>query len=341
MKIPLQHAIVSISIFFIGNCIAQPVLDSANSAPSLGESFSTNNCNYVAPGSSGANATWDLSSFVAISVSASSTDTVSKSFYAPAFPNATVISESSGNLEFYFTSSNLWQNQGIVSAAGVVFNYSNYEDLLHFPFTYPDTYTDQFAATFTSNGYQYKRSGSVTVTADAYGTLLLPGLTLSNILRVHLVETYQDSTFIDTPFIIPYINDEYMYYLPGLHQPVAAVYTLTISGSASTAGYYSISTTGIKEESALVSFNLFPNPSSDNLAIQMSLSENKKICIKVFNTLGQPKHGHLLFQNKQPVIMVPRTGFEPARFHATPSKWCVYQFRHLGPMKKLFLFNYF
>ena len=29
-------------------------------------------------------------------------------------------------------------------------------------------------------------------------------------------------------------------------------------------------------------------------------------------------------------IFVPRTGVEPARFPATPSKWCVYQFRHLG-----------
>ena len=32
---------------------------------------------------------------------------------------------------------------------------------------------------------------------------------------------------------------------------------------------------------------------------------------------------------------VPRTGLEPARLPATPSKWCVYQFRHLGRATKV------
>ena len=30
------------------------------------------------------------------------------------------------------------------------------------------------------------------------------------------------------------------------------------------------------------------------------------------------------------IYQVPRARFELARFPATPSKWCVYQFRHLG-----------
>jgi hypothetical protein len=47
--------------------------------------------------------------------------------------------------------------------------------------------------------------------------------------------------------------------------------------------------------------------------------------------------GHTLFRlyepggiSTAPVNGVPRARLELARFPATPSKWCVYQFRHLG-----------
>ena len=276
--------IVSIDSF------AQPTLTASGVGPVTGNQITNKGGTYSGPtGTAGANQTWDLSGLPSTSSIVSSYIVPSTTPNASSFPGATVAVSTTGSpYGYYKTSSTVWQNIGAVSPAGVIIPYSNPEDILHFPFSYNSTYSDPWATTFTNTGYTFYRTGTTTVTADGYGTLITPAGTFTNVLRVHFVEVYQDSAQVGgTPYIIDYNNDEYIWYLNNNHAPIAFVFTLTASGfPSSQSGYYTSNVQGINESNALVSFDLSPNPSSDNINITISLKEKQETEIRLFNSIG-------------------------------------------------------
>ena len=266
---------------------AQPTITATGTNSVIGESFNFNSASYVSPGNSGANQTWDLSS---MSGTPTLTTVIAPSTTANAssFTNANVAwSYASGGISYYKTSSSAYQNYGVVSGS-IVMAYTNPEDLMHFPFTYNNTYTDTWATTFVNGGYTFYRTGSTTVTADGYGTLTTPAGTYTNALRIHFVETYQDSTNVGGPYLIQYSNDEYMWYKDGSHYPIATVYTLTENGTPTTGGAYMSSSVGINESSALLSSaDLFPNPASSKITLNYTLTKSQKVDVYLYNSIGE------------------------------------------------------
>lgn len=268
--------------------LAQPTLTATGINPVVGDQYTTQTAQYVNPGSPGANQTWNL----AMSSSGATNSTgvaPSSTPYASSFPTATVAFGTNPYV-YYKTSSSAMQMNGVVSGAGVVISYSDNEDLLRFPATYNNSYTDDWAATFTSASYMYYRTGSTAVTTDGWGTLTTPAGTYSNVMRVHFVQTYQDSTNImSQPYVISYVNDEYMWYLEGNHTPIAAVYNLTIStGSPVTGGFY-ISTvvSNVEETSAFSSLNVYPTLASDQVNFAYQLDEAADVNIAVYDATGK------------------------------------------------------
>lgn len=277
--------------------IAQPTLNSSNTNPITGDVLTLQSYSYVASGGSGASQTWNFSSvtqttnaaitYTYASVTASNTSTWS---------NANLQFNSSGVTGFNKTSTTALQNYGTQQGT-VNIVYSNPEDQMHYPFTMGNSYTDPFYATFVSAGYNYVRRGSTSVNADAYGTLQLPGSTYSNVLRVHFVQTYQDSTFFTGigPYIVTYVNDEYMWYLPNNHMPIFSTYSLTanipFSGPSTTTGSNKLVTivTGINEQlNYIQSMNFYPNPSTNGIInLDLNLNESIKYEIAIFDNLGR------------------------------------------------------
>ncbi|MEO6883959.1 MAG: T9SS type A sorting domain-containing protein [Bacteroidia bacterium] len=289
MKKTLQNLIFTASLFAAFISAAQPTLTEANIAPVIGDQYTENITGYVSPGTSGANQTWNLSSMTSSSSSTTNAVSVSSTTYGSSFPSATIAFSASGNVSYEKISATAEQNYGIVQGGTTVIAYSNPEDILRFPFAYTNTYTDPWATTYVSSGYTYYRAGTTAVTADGYGTLKLPSGTYSNVMRVHFVQNYQDSTNISgNPIIITYQNDEYMWYLANNHSPIATVNTFTANGSPSQSGtYLNNITTGIAENSMLTGFNLYPNPASTELNVNVSLAANKKVEINLLNVLGE------------------------------------------------------
>lgn len=267
--------------------IAQPTLTATGINPIISDVLNTTNTNYVSPGASGAGQTWDLSSMSPASTATQTGVTPSATPNGASFPNANVAFNSAGAYGYYKTSSASWQFYGAVSGGGTVISYSNPEDLLRFPFSYSNTYTDTWATTFVST-YTFYRTGSTTVTADGYGTLTTLVGTFNNVLRVHFVQNYQDSTdFGFGPYIITYQNDQYMWFLNANHYPIASVLTMTIDGSPTTAGYYLNGVVGMEERSNdMISHTVFPNPASENLNININLISNQKVEINLYNSIG-------------------------------------------------------
>jgi hypothetical protein len=299
MKTSLRNLVLSTGLAIGFSAIAQPTLTATGINPVIGDNIAEHNANYVSPGSAGAIQTWNLSGIGTGTLSTNTGEAVSSTPYASSYANANVaFSGASGTEYLYFkTSTSALQNWGEAVTSGttsVQFVYSNPEDFLHFPFAYTNTYTDSWQATFTSGGSPYYRKGNTTVTADGYGTLTTPAGTFSNVMRVHFVQVYTDSTNISGfgPYVINYDNDEYMWWLNNNHYPIATVSSFTSVTSFTTsvsqsATYVGGVVAGIDEQADIItSCNLFPNPAANSININLSLTESQAVELKLFNSLG-------------------------------------------------------
>lgn len=268
--------------------LAQPTMTSANFCPVIGEIYTTRTCSYSAPGPGGAAQTWNFS---AITPTATSSTTMVAPASIPGsgiYAGATLASNDGAGIGFTAVNGNSLQLVGVRPNPTVNIVYSNREDLMRFPFTMSNSYSDNFAATFTTSGTFY-RTGASTVTADGYGTLTTPAGTYTNVLRLHLQQVYKDSTWVGFPYQIYYNNDQYMWVTPGTHNALLTISTLSTSvGPPSQFLIYLQGTsTGISETVPLASaFSLYPNPASHNLHINFNNIKNDDLEILIYNVCG-------------------------------------------------------
>jgi hypothetical protein len=289
MKKPLLSLLTGTLLISASAVLAQPTLTATGINPIIGESFTLFTAAYISPGSAGAGQTWNLSSLSGTTAGASNMVLPSSTTNGASFPSSNVAwsNPTAGTVNYYKTTSSNQQNYGVVSGATVI-PYSNPEDLLHFPFAYTNTFSDSWAGQFVSSGYTFYRTGTTTVTADGYGTLITPVTTYSNVMRIHFVQVYKDSAYVGVPYVITYNNDEYIWYRNGIHVPVAAVYTLTSSaGGPYTGSSYVTGSVDVNETDLISSSSLFPNPASDQVTVDFTLTENKTVSVQIYNALGQ------------------------------------------------------
>jgi hypothetical protein len=146
--------------------------------------------------------------------------------------NATVSWSSFGTPNYHFL---LSDTSYIYLGGGGSFGDYEYIDTykqLKFPFTYNDAYTDTFVAVSNTGGY---RAGSATITADGYGTLMVPGQTFNDVLRVKRFSDYYD-TLNNNPRHS--VETYYEYYKPGIPHYILlhGFYTITTGSSAPVSG---------------------------------------------------------------------------------------------------------
>ena len=238
------------------------------------------------PGPSGPNVSWDFSAI-------SPTNTVTLKGVAPStlpngslFANANVAMTSGGQgNEYYTITDKLWERQG-VEAGGTMIQYSDAETFLIFPLSYNTTNTDSFIATYKVGAYSAIRKGAMNLKADAYGTLILPNKTYTNVLRVVFVEEATDY-LMGSPFFVNKTTG-YQYYVYGTHYPLLSINTSVSSGKLTYSYSYVISNpTGLDNyELASSSFEIYPNPAKDALNLNFLAQENTHYSVNISNTLG-------------------------------------------------------
>lgn len=301
----MKKNLLVLSAFISTIGIAQPSLNGTNSNPVTGDIFSIKAASWISEGGSGASQTWNFTS-VTQSTAAANVYTVAamSATGTTQYPNANIEQRGSGNTGFLKTSSTALQNYG-TSTGTVLIKYSNPEDQMRYPFAMGDSYVDPFVATFTSGGYNWKRVGTTSVTADAYGTLQLPGGTYSNVLRVHFVQDYKDSTNIGMPYELTYYNDMYMWYLPNNHMSIFSTYDLTTDFGNTTGSSILTGVVGLEEQaSSLKSLNFYPNPTTDGIInLDLNLNTNLNYEVVLTDNLGRE-----VFRTEK------QTGFEGYNF---------------------------
>lgn len=280
-------------LFASANIVAQPTLTASGSNMVVGDQLVQSTADGVSPGTAGASQTWNLASMTTAGTETISVVAPGSTTNGSSYPSANVAAQTASATGYYNANSSSFQNYGAV-AGGVTITYSNPEDLMHYPFTYNNTYNDAWGGQFTASGFTVYRAGTTTVTADGYGTVTTPSGTYPNSLRVHLQQSYQDSSNIfGTVVLNTYTNDQYMWFDNSRHLAVASVYTLTtvLNGgapSASSGGTYFGAPVGIQHHDAAgASVRLYPNPASSAVSVNVELAQGQPVELKVFNSLGE------------------------------------------------------
>jgi len=268
--------------------ISQPILTATGINPVVGDLYTLKMGNYVSPGASGANQTWDLTGINTSNTINYTSQSPSATPYASSFTTSNFsMNNGSGIYAFMNTSATALQNTGAY-AQNVTFSYSNPEDMLHFPFNMSNTFTDTWACNFTNGGVSFVRTGTTTVTYDAYGTLAIPTGTFTNVTRIHFYQAYND---VYSGGTINYTNDEYQWYLNGTHQALAGVYTFNndVSGQSQVGFYSHAGPVSVNEHHNIASgIRMYPNPATDELNV--TLNGNVKLKeVQIYDMTGRLK----------------------------------------------------
>jgi hypothetical protein len=311
------------ALLLIGGSTASaqiPTLTAVNSSPVVNDQFITLVCDTtgITQGPPGASITWPFSSLMpsttinpnkdtgtVIAVTATTTGysslqtaaTLAGSTTAFNASNIAVITPTGSPVTYSQSTLTALSQTGVYIDASNMLVYTNPLDVLHFPFTMGSTFTDAYAGGLIYSPITATQTGSTTVTADGYGTLVLPGtpspVTYTGVLRVHSVQTYRDSAnLFGTPSVGNYIFDSYTWYQPGYHSALLTISTATGPGVSTKSVSYAYKQLANHAAVPAVpglasSVNVFPNPANGYIYISYNNAANEKVTTSLTDMLGR------------------------------------------------------
>ena len=287
--------ILAVVVLFTGGVItAQPVLHSTNSAPLIGETFTTHAINFLPPGPDGPLVLWDFSQILSAVEEERNVVSPEGTLYKKAFPGSNTaieINAGTDGFHFYNLSSGKFNYDGFADGVSLIY-YHDPMERMNFPFTYNSTFTDVFASEFhDAQNIKTYRSGEITALADGFGTLKLPFGTYENVLRVKYIESYKDSLLVGAGYQeVNYERETYSWFLPGTHQPLLTISQLNKDGQMDyQADFLDMNNViaKVKEAKSNASFKVYPNPANDEITIELDAIQLGSGEIILYNLSGQ------------------------------------------------------
>lgn len=282
---------------------AQATLTASNLNPVAGDAFITKNCDTagVTQGPSGANQTWNFSGLTDLSTdSAAAVPCMYMSPLCTWAPGSNIginsVSTVNSLKTYLYESVTKLSQCGVYISSDENVTFSDPMDQFHYPFTYPNTFTDPFAGTITykpsgfSTAISATQTGQVTVTCDGWGTLILPhGITDTGTLRVHTSEGYRDEVGL-IGFFDSIYTETYSWYAPGTHTALLTIQnahdvTMNTNLKIVTYAYAPLVIppppgAGVIDVAApQVSLELFPNPATEVLSIKYDGADKARISL--------------------------------------------------------------
>lgn len=286
------------SILIGGALNAQITLTQANHAPASADTYSTKAVTTaVSPGASGSGVSWNLSASTIGSVVTAYTATNSTNVaYNPA---NIVVNDNTGQSSYYqSTPSNLNYFGGNILLTGLptTITYTSGVNYATYPMSFGTNSTSAvIGGSLIVGGSNGTFTGSSKNIADATGTLVLPSITFTNVLRVLVTQTIN--------FAVPGFGvsagvlnqDTYNYFIPSRKSPILTIVTSTVIAPpliltpttqtvTNVASDYLI--TGVTENKNTISdLSVFPNPS--NNYINFTTQNNNASSIEVYDLTGK------------------------------------------------------
>lgn len=236
--------------------------------------------------SEGANMTWDYSGLVSTNTFTSYIVSPTSSPNNSSFSPATYCGyDGDATYSYIYVDNSIYEMIGI-DRTGTIMAYSDPERLMQFPFTYNTTFSDDFVVDFLSNGVDFHREGTVTVTGVGYGSVTTPAGSFTDVLLIKTVEVYSDEYEMmeGFPQTINYTSNIYHWIKPNV-QGALLTYSESITdfGDAKSAMYLVSPNVRIKEINKL-KVDMYPNPTKDFVTIKTESNINS---VSISNSLGQ------------------------------------------------------
>lgn len=286
----MKKSLTCLLFLFTNVCMAQaPIIDSTvvileGESVQIGQVYNALN---VDTGLAGAQQIFDYSVIPAFNTNITiSGVNNAQSPLGANFPqaNATVLWTGAGNPYYNFElTANAYTYLGGGSSF-INYVYTDFYEQLHFPFTYMDSYSDSFAAVSNTNGH---RAGYSTITADGWGTLILPNQTIDNVLRIKRITTYNDTVNnnprVSNETYFEYYKIGYKHYLL-MH----GFYTITTQGSSPVSGSQLFVNNSVVTSTLTETSNLeFDVKKKRNNYYEINTPHAQTLLVKIYNTLGQ------------------------------------------------------
>ncbi len=180
---------INLLLLTTASLFAQTTITLKNNGLISGETTNYHEIEFVSPGAAGPNQTWDFS----------------KIQYTPKNPvssiggvNANLKGTEAANLMlnengynyFFNSSTSQLEELGYINTDKKMTQVNTDNVIkMKYPFSYGDQYTDHFTSVaFYNEDFRIDVTGDNTVSADAYGTLILPDMNIKNTLRVKTVK---------------------------------------------------------------------------------------------------------------------------------------------------------
>lgn len=265
-KLSLSAALITLTTL---SSWAQPVATSANVTDFIGEFYFAEATNFN-PGPAGANQTWDFSNLEFTLGGTDTPQTVANTPFAAQFPTANNCYKFSGLFppdRYYYqnVTAGKYEILGLAITATTGDNYTpNPRTFAVFPYTFGTVYNDTYRSTADPV------ETSVVATYDAYGTIILPIGTYTNVIRQKVVK---DGTVTN----YNWFNVQPFY---PILQTVLEQNSLGIVKNTSVLANENFAATS--------KFNLFPNPTQGKLTLLPNRNTNCHIVdIELFDYLGK------------------------------------------------------
>lgn len=296
----------------IFNAFSQTTITYKQNALKPGDNNTFKAIEYILPGGSGTNQIWDFSKiqYTGESDQGSVYDTPVKTLKG-VLPFNLLVSEK--EKEFYYrTTDNSLEELGYISEDFEVV-YSDPVLKVVYPFSFGDAFSDLWKGDALFKGVtNIDLSGEHTVTADAFGTLILPDRVLKNTLRV---KSEKHGIEVNMCGSTEVWLTRYLWYAPGYRYPVmyTSVREYSISGQEPVVTKLSgvnldqtvdvladvVSEDQVLENNSDVAVIVYPNPFDDKLTYNYFLRKDLSVSIDLYDISGRFDKS-LLDTQKQP-----------------------------------------
>ncbi len=238
----------------------------------------------------GENVTWDFSNLSSLQNLPSESVAPSTQPDFNSFPQSTLAAKdiATENVSYYEVNDEALRFWGAISNKiyGAKIYYDDPQDWIQYPMAYGESFSDDFGGiVYTTT--EIDRGGTTTVEADAYGTLITPAGTFSNVIRLKTDMIYADS--LAGFEIARYIETRYLWHDANNGWPLMT-YSYIDAGlnTLETLSYLDVSPVAthspLAEELGLT---VFPNPANDFAQVDFTLEEGATVRVELRDILGR------------------------------------------------------
>ncbi len=273
--------------------IAQPVITYSGNAPQIGDNYYVSAVPYGGsfdPGSAGGNQNWDFSDVQPVISATSAVVDATTTPFTSDFPEANIAYvniPATGTYSYHQLTTSEMFYVGVVMDSDIN-HFPDSKKEMQFPFSYNDVYTDTYFYIFPSELMLIHERGTITVTADAWGSVKTPAGSYNSTLRLKEEEIYTDSVWNTGGTLMSVTTHSltnYNWYTADSHYPVLSI-EVTDEGASSMA--YATQTGGIEDNPLLSQITIWPNPVDDMIEVKLSDAVTDKMEIEIVSTTGQP-----------------------------------------------------